>query len=165
MNRLTRSETDRIIGGVCGGLGDYLRVDPLLVRILFVLFAMTSGLGFLALAGYILLWILVPTRTTETLSQDELVRENVGEIRHKARELGQGAQSALRDRRWFGASTDSTVHNSRVIALGGVLVLVGLLLLLDNLGLLWWFSLGRLWPLLVIALGAVILLNNLKDKH
>lgn len=150
---------------MCGGLGEYLRVDPLLVRIVFVLLAMTSGLGFLALAAYILLWIFVPTRTTESLSQDELMRQNVGEIGQKARELGQGAQNALRDRRWIGASTDSATHANRVILLGGALVLCGLLLLLDNLGLLWWFSLGRLWPLLVIALGAVVLLNNLKDKH
>ena len=44
-------------------------------------------------------------------------------------------------------------------------MLVGLLILLDNLGILWWFNIGRLWPLLLIALGAVILLNNLKDKR
>jgi phage shock protein C len=163
MNHLYRSETDRIIGGVCGGLGEYLHVNPLLVRILFVLLAMTSGLGFLPVAAYILLWIFVPTRRTETLSHDELLRQNVDEIGQRAREFGHEAQNALRGNRW-GESADSIASN-RMIVLGGGLVLVGLLLLLDSLGLLWWFRWGTLWPLLIIALGAVILLNNLKDKH
>jgi len=55
--RLYRSRTDRMIGGVCGGLGAHLGVDPVLFRILWVLFAITAGLGIIA---YLLFWLLVP---------------------------------------------------------------------------------------------------------
>jgi phage shock protein C len=51
-----RSKTDRILGGVCGGMADYLGLDPLLVRVLWVL-SLTFGVG---LVAYILLWLLAP---------------------------------------------------------------------------------------------------------
>ena len=54
---LRRSRTDRILGGVCGGFARYFGVDTLLVRLLFVLFAITAGAGLLL---YILLWIVMP---------------------------------------------------------------------------------------------------------
>ncbi len=57
IKRLYRSRTDRIIGGVCGGLGTYLNVDPTVIRLLFVLLAFAGGPGLLA---YLILLILVP---------------------------------------------------------------------------------------------------------
>ena len=57
MKRLYRSNEDRMIGGVCGGLGEYLSIDPTLVRLLFVLFAMTGGSGVLA---YIVMLLIIP---------------------------------------------------------------------------------------------------------
>lgn len=56
--RLMRSETDRMIGGVCGGLAAYLGVDPVLVRLAFVILLLASGVG---LAIYVILWIVMPT--------------------------------------------------------------------------------------------------------
>ena len=56
--RLMRSETDRMIAGVCGGLASYLGVDPVLVRLAFVLLLLASGVG---LAIYVVLWIVMPT--------------------------------------------------------------------------------------------------------
>lgn len=53
---LTRSRSQRQIAGVCGGLADYLGVDPALVRIAFVLGAFT-GLG---IGLYLLLWLVMP---------------------------------------------------------------------------------------------------------
>jgi len=54
---LRRSRTSRILGGVCGGLGNYFGVDPWLIRALFVIFAITMGAGLLL---YVLLWIFMP---------------------------------------------------------------------------------------------------------
>lgn len=54
---LYRSRQDRMLAGVCGGLGDYFRLDPTLVRLIFVLLAMFTGVGILA---YVALWIVVP---------------------------------------------------------------------------------------------------------
>ena len=57
MKKLYRS-SNKILGGVCAGIGEYLNVDPTIVRILWVLFGLT-GLGVLA---YIAAWVLVPTK-------------------------------------------------------------------------------------------------------
>jgi len=55
--RLYRSKSDRMIGGVCGGLGEYLSMDPTVVRILFILLALTPFNGLIA---YLLMLIIVP---------------------------------------------------------------------------------------------------------
>ena len=55
--RLYRASTDRWLAGVCGGLGHYFDLDPTLIRVLFVLFALAFGGGFLA---YVILWLIIP---------------------------------------------------------------------------------------------------------
>jgi phage shock protein C len=55
--KLYRSRTDCQIAGVCGGLAEYFDLDPLLVRILMVVFALATGAGFLF---YILAWLFIP---------------------------------------------------------------------------------------------------------
>ena len=57
ISRLRRSQSDRWLGGVCGGLGKVTGVESWIWRLLFVLFVCTFGFG---LAIYILLWIFVP---------------------------------------------------------------------------------------------------------
>ena len=54
--RFYLSNTDKKIGGVCGGLAEYFEIDPLLVRVAFIMaFFVTVGL-----LVYILLWLLAP---------------------------------------------------------------------------------------------------------
>ena len=55
--RLYRSRKDCMIAGVCGGLGQYFEMDPVWVRLLFILFFIGFGTGFLA---YLIMWIIVP---------------------------------------------------------------------------------------------------------
>jgi len=57
VKKLYRSRTERMIGGVCGGLGEYLNVDPTLVRLLFLFAALFGGPGILA---YIIMLLVVP---------------------------------------------------------------------------------------------------------
>jgi phage shock protein C len=54
---LRRSRANRVIGGVCGGLGRYLGVDPVLLRVAFVVLAIAGGGGVLL---YLVSWILIP---------------------------------------------------------------------------------------------------------
>jgi phage shock protein C len=54
---LRRSRTDRVIAGVCGGVGRYLGVDPVLIRVALVVLAIVGGGGILL---YVLGWILIP---------------------------------------------------------------------------------------------------------
>ena len=55
--RLYRSRTDRVIAGVCGGLGRYFNLDPVIIRVITVVLALTAFGGVLA---YIILWLVVP---------------------------------------------------------------------------------------------------------
>ena len=55
--RLFRSRKDRILGGVCGGIGNYFNLDPVLVRVIWAVSFFVFGAGFLA---YIIAWIIVP---------------------------------------------------------------------------------------------------------
>jgi len=58
MEKLYRSSADRKIAGVCGGLGEYFKIDPIIFRIIFVVLLFT-GVGFLT---YIIMWIFVPKK-------------------------------------------------------------------------------------------------------
>jgi phage shock protein PspC (stress-responsive transcriptional regulator) len=57
IKRLKRSKSDKIIGGVCGGVANYLNTDPVIVRIIWVLLCFAAGLGILL---YIICWIIMP---------------------------------------------------------------------------------------------------------
>lgn len=63
MKKLYLSNSDRKIGGVCGGLGEYFERDSTLFRVLFVLIAILSfGLGFIA---YIAMWMIIPRNSVK----------------------------------------------------------------------------------------------------
>jgi phage shock protein C len=55
--KLFRSKKNKVIAGVCGGIGEYFNVDPVLIRLLWVVFTLMYGAGILA---YIIAWIIIP---------------------------------------------------------------------------------------------------------
>lgn len=55
--RLYRSRTEKMICGVCGGVADYINIDPTVVRLLWVVLALTAGFGILA---YIIAAVVMP---------------------------------------------------------------------------------------------------------
>lgn len=58
--KLFKSNTNRMLCGVCGGIGEYFKIDPTLVRILWVVFCMCGGSGLIA---YIIAAIIIPEQT------------------------------------------------------------------------------------------------------
>jgi len=64
-SRLRLSGTDRKIAGVCGGLGEFFDLDPVLFRVAFVVLAVVGGLGILL---YMVLWLVVPGSATPVAS-------------------------------------------------------------------------------------------------
>ncbi len=56
--RLTRSD-NKVIGGVCAGIADYLNLDPTVVRVLYVLMIFFAGFGILL---YFILWLVMPKK-------------------------------------------------------------------------------------------------------
>jgi phage shock protein C len=84
---LVRSRRDRIVGGVCGGLGRYLGVDPVLVRIVVVALVLSVGVGVLA---YVIAWIVIPEA-----GEDEPPIAPAPADRHRVAVVAGGALVAL----------------------------------------------------------------------
>lgn len=57
IKRIYRSGKDRVLGGVCGGIAEYLNVDPVIIRLLWVATALLWGTGLIL---YIIAWIIIP---------------------------------------------------------------------------------------------------------
>lgn len=103
--RLRRSATESMVAGVCGGLAEYFNIDPVIVRLIFVVVTLTSGLG---LPAYLILWVVMP-RAPSTGAQQPVDR--------RARRANQAATTAV-------AREDperQTVHarSWRSVAIGG----------------------------------------------
>lgn len=58
--RLYRSQTDRKIAGVCGGLAEFFNIDPVIIRVIAVILLLPGGLP--GLLPYVVLWVLVPKK-------------------------------------------------------------------------------------------------------
>ena len=82
--RLYRSETNRVIAGVCGGLGEYFNIDPIIIRIIFILITIFGGSGILI---YIILWLVIPSESNPKKLSEENIRENAREMKDKVEKL------------------------------------------------------------------------------
>ncbi len=89
--RLSRSSSERMIAGVCGGLAEYFTIDPVIVRLIFVLVTLTSGFG---LPIYLLLWMIMPRsmpipgqRSAEQFSEE--ISQLGQQLSQEATQLGQ----------------------------------------------------------------------------
>ncbi|PIY17483.1 hypothetical protein CO112_00870 [Candidatus Dojkabacteria bacterium CG_4_9_14_3_um_filter_150_Dojkabacteria_WS6_41_13] len=71
--RLTKSISDKVICGVCGGIAEYLTIDPVLIRLLFVILALSGGSGVII---YIILCLIVPEATSTATTTQEVIAEN-----------------------------------------------------------------------------------------
>jgi len=139
--KLYRSVSNRMVGGVCGGLGVYLNIDPIFVRLLFVLLLFGSDFGFIL---YLLLWILIP---------EEGHAYGFGEdsFSDKVKSMGSDIQQAV-----------AHPHPQAGLIMGIGLIVIGGFLFLDRLNLSWlnWINFDILWPLLLIVGGLVLLFRK-----
>lgn len=105
--RLYRDTNDRMIGGVCSGLGAYFNVDTVWIRLIFVI-AILSGVSALA---YLILWIIIPAArsVSERLEMrgdpvnisniEKSIREELNEIRDKVDDLASQARDSFRKKK------------------------------------------------------------------
>ncbi|MBI2831992.1 MAG: PspC domain-containing protein [Chloroflexi bacterium] len=153
--RLYRSRTDRLLWGVCGGLAKYFNLDSTLIRIIFVLLVFASGIGILA---YLLMAIIVPLEESRASQPGEVFKENVGEMKKTATELGRELRSSFGTE--MGRSREVIPHHRRRNALGIILIIVGVLALLGSLDLLWWWRWSNFWPMVIIAIGILFIVSS-----
>jgi phage shock protein C len=149
--RLYRSRSDVMLGGVCAGLGAYLNIDPVLVRIFFVLLALTNGLGVLI---YLMLWIIVP-REDQLPVDGSGFASNPSEIGDHARQMGEELHNAVRT---------SNPKMPQYIGIG--LIILGGFALLHALPFPWlhWVSDAFFWPGLLILAGLVLVLRAVRGE-
>jgi len=84
MKKLTRSHTDKVIGGVLGGFAEYINVDPTVVRLAYVLITLLSC--FAGILFYLIAWIIIPTKGSEeenhhTETEEEKREDNDEELK------------------------------------------------------------------------------------
>jgi len=156
--RLTRDESHKVVAGVAAGFGRYLDVDPVLVRLAFVLLAFMNGLGILL---YVASWVLMPKAVPELAPEGAATPETSSGAAVVDQMRAAGTEAAARAR---AAAADPSAAR---LAIGGALVVLGSVLLLDELGL-WrwpdWARLEVLWPTLLIALGVGLILRGRRER-
>ena len=138
--RLYRSSSDRVIAGVAGGLAEYFDVDPVIIRVAFVLLTIFHGSGFIM---YVILWLVIPDESDVSRMEGDVIQSNAEEMKEQVHH----ATERIRTHHGSG--------NSRVL-MGAILVIVGLLFLGNNLGYLDITMMRQYWPLLLIAVGFLI---------
>ena len=147
--RLYRSRKNCMIAGVCGGLGEYLGLDATLIRIFFLVLALTSGIGVFV---YLLFWFIVPWEDQpRNTSLGEVTRSSAEEIAEHARSVGEDLRRSVQH------------PNPQVgLYLGIGLILLGGYYLLQNLNIPWlrWLDSHVLWPVLLIFAGLVLILRR-----
>jgi phage shock protein C len=133
--RLERSRTNRVIGGVCGGLAEYLDIDATIVRVGMVILG-SFGIGILI---YFVLLVLMPNPGEAT----PFVRPGNGDPAASA------AVAAAAPARVVGPNE----LDRRRSTLGILLVAVGVIFMLGNVGAFRFIEWRVIWPLVLIALG------------
>ena len=131
-SRLTRSETDQMIAGVCGGIAAYLDIDSVFIRLAFVLLAFASGIG---VAIYVIMWIVMPRESTITASDAEVMQDNIKDLKDT---VSSGASKV-----------------SKPATIGIILIMLGAYFFLAEIGITSWLS-GAIIPLLIIGGGAYL---------
>jgi phage shock protein C len=147
MKRLYRSRENRVIAGVCGGLAEYLDVDPVLVRLIAVLLLFVGGGSLIA---YILGMIIIPDQSKVTAA---------------------GLEPSSIPKPPGAASVESAGQTGGLIV-GSILILLGLTFLLRKIPFFhqyyWWFwNMGWnfLWPSVLIAIGLLIILRAARNSQ
>lgn len=163
MKKLVRATEHKMIGGVCAGLAQYFSIDPIIIRLIFVVGAFSSVGGFVAI--YLLMWMLVPK-----------FRANAFRVSYTD---GSSEQSAYTDT--FTVPGDSFSDNDDYIGaipmndtitssprksnmVGGViLITLGCILLANN-----FFpdiDIFDYWPLLLVGVGVGVLIRALRSNN
>jgi phage shock protein PspC (stress-responsive transcriptional regulator) len=135
--KLYRSRKQKIIAGVAGGLSDYFNIDPVIIRILFVVFSILHGSGILI---YIILWIAIPEEPFDVAyninNQSEPNNTNTNDI-----------------------PPTKNSCSPRFIT-GLILVFIGVVFLLNNL--IPSFDFSDIFPYILILIGILLISNSFK---
>lgn len=156
-NRLYRSSADKMIAGVSAGLAEYFNIDPVLVRIIFIVLLISGGSGLLI---YVILWIVVPY--DYEIGVKPIFHESASNA-----ETDNSESNKNREQSAFNNIEDNDnyqVKNNHKKLAGIILIVIGALLLADNF-FLTDFIFDNLVPILLILAGLFIVFYRKKTKQ
>jgi phage shock protein PspC (stress-responsive transcriptional regulator) len=158
MARLARLKNDKMLGGVCGGLGEYFNVDSVVVRLIFVAVTLLGGAGVLV---YIILWIVVPEEGGASYA--EKIHQGVEEKEKskKEKQLKKTGEDIAEEIKKSAKSLKNHRDEGKLI-FATVLIFLGLIFLAHNFIPFWNFT--KLWPLILVIVGLAFLISSL-DKE
>ena len=157
--KLQRYDDEKMIAGVCAGLADYLDIDVTWIRIAFVVAVLA---GFSGLLAYIILWIAVPTRPFNPdfnkFNTDYRVYEDKGFSNNPTNSYNSSPQST--------PYVASQKNEKGKVIIGLLLIAFGGIFLLDEFNIIpYWFNFGKLWPLVFIIPGIIMITKAGKKKE
>lgn len=138
---LYRAGENRIIAGICGGLADYLGIDPAIMRLIAVLSIFAAGAG---LWAYLVAWMIIPENPKDRRS--DLNMSEKGEIKKKKKD-------------WHIVSEGFKIYGRSAI-FGLILMIIGVIFLANN-----FFPelrLDKYWPIIPIGLGVTLIFSSHK---
>ncbi len=157
--KLFRSRKNRLFLGVCAGLGEYYRIDPVAVRVIMVLITVVSSFipGIIA---YFILALIIPLQGSNASTTQETFHENLADLEHSSKHIGDqfkrspssAAEPAPPE---AGISFPAPTRSNRVIYFIAIaLVAIGIFfLILKSIPGIWQI----LWPLTLIVAGVIII--------
>ncbi len=144
--KLYRSRRNRVVSGVCAGLGKYLNIDPIIIRIVFIIFTLIHGIGILI---YIIMWIITPEEPISNLYSGM-------DVDFESDEKTSGFN--------FDATTSVPKNNSNArTVVGIILIILGVLFLADRY--LPYFDFELLLPITLIIIGILLLINSTRKSN
>ena len=152
--RLYRSAKSKVFGGVAGGIAEYFDIDPIIIRLLFVIIAFAGGGGVIV---YLILWIALPLEPITPFTMNM----GSGESFNSANPGDQSTSDFT-----TGTSNPFEVpvkpENRNSLIGGIVLISLGLIFLanrfIPNI------DFGDLWPLVLVVLGGVLIATSLAER-
>lgn len=158
--KLERDEQHKMIAGVCAGLANYLNIDVTVIRAVFLLSLVLHGCG---LVPYIILWIVMPKKITYHFNTpgfnptvDYTVPPTDGPVDYSVPNspFGNAGNAPF---------VPKTKSNASII-IGLALVAFGAFFLLNNFDLLPDWDFERLWPVVFIAIGGLLLFSRREER-
>ena len=146
--RLFRTRKDSVISGVCGGLGKHLNLDPVILRVLFVLAVIFAGTGLLV---YIVLWIVIPLEP-ENPANGNIFNRQAGNEDKSSFSAGSVSDPEIHK----AARSEGSLWGGLILIVLGILFLAGRFIPRINF--------GDLWPVILIVIG-VILISKTKISN
>ncbi|MCH7946950.1 MAG: PspC domain-containing protein [candidate division Zixibacteria bacterium] len=127
--RLYRSNSCRMLGGICGGMGEYFEVDPTVVRVIAVILGLASA-GW-AVIAYIIGWIIIP-------------EELPGTVKAK-----KSSEPDNKPKAHYASATWTRYFPGLALIFFGSIILVR-----ENL---FWFAWDEIWPVMLIGIGLALI--------